>query len=796
MHHSDTAVCPIRDIEKSQEPAVDFSTLPFKPFTSAELSSEVEGAVLQVHLSSLFEALRQRSSDKANLLSYFESIVVNSKVANLFFNSVVVSYLLGILRGSASPLIKSRVCSIFGAMTRHATVIDSTVAKTGLVPTLAEQLRTSSVSLRRKAMCALGEILFYSATQMDEETPEAAWEFPQSIASQVVRCLKPSEDEVVQAYAVKTIENITAQSRSCGPMFGGPEVTQQMVALLGSSHDKLSVSAAVILSHLARLDPSVLPSLIHDITPSTFCSLLAESPDRTQQALVTMLIIALQHSPKVVYTLHDCKSFLPSLVSLLEHSAIIVRGKALLVFLLLFRQNARWMISVSDLRFYSIIDKLQRDSYKYVQCCLHHLVDIMVEIAVLVVRNVQDELSRPSETGKNACSLLPIVFFIVSTQSTRSKVAYSSFVKSLASLVVLFQKLKPEHVEVFFKILEACSMNHKALVMHSEAVVATLLPSLLSQVQCADVRCRFSFWKVFSDISLICIMDDEAFDINSQVKGTSKALADLLLKQLPPILRNLLSDSDPISLCTLKFLSVVVDRCPPIVSILKRTSLIVDLLANFEAGSSKLNSSLISIVKAVVVAEDFTLDNLNDFNLAHKLNSVLRFVETQGQDWCLDLLLDIVFEVLLKISSCLKVQKNTTDLTTLGNYSETVATCAEPLLGNFSFFCSLLRSTPVNSIQTLKEKACHCLALLLQLFSYQFCQHPRQYLTPGRVQDLFSLLKCDKKSLQKRTLEIFEQAFNGPENPILSHAENMGQFRELLKGLSQHEDSSLAATAE
>lgn len=59
--------------------------------------------------------------------------------------------------------------------------------------------------------------------------------------------------------------------------------------------------------------------------------------------------------------------FLPCLIKLLEHSSIVIRGKALLTFLLLFKQDFRWMAIVDpEVKFFHILDRLSRDTFKYV----------------------------------------------------------------------------------------------------------------------------------------------------------------------------------------------------------------------------------------------------------------------------------------------------------------------------------------------------------------------------------------------------------------------------------------------
>lgn len=61
----------------------------------------------------------------------------------------------------------------------------------------------------------------------------------------------------------------------------------------------------------------------------------------------------------------------------MENQSIVIRGKVLLTFLLLFKMNPEWMVIAVELDFYKNIDKLLRDNYKYVQCCLLCLIDTL-----------------------------------------------------------------------------------------------------------------------------------------------------------------------------------------------------------------------------------------------------------------------------------------------------------------------------------------------------------------------------------------------------------------------------------
>ena len=157
-------------------------------------------------------------NDKLNVLIYFESIIMSSNVANRLINSAFMSILLKLLKNVKSPHLKMRLCSILGQLVRHSTVIGNDVAESGLCQSLVDTVKDKNEKVRRKAVASLGELLFYAATQLDDDNTEsgAIWEIPESAVNILVTCLAATEDETVRFYACKTLENITAQSISAG----------------------------------------------------------------------------------------------------------------------------------------------------------------------------------------------------------------------------------------------------------------------------------------------------------------------------------------------------------------------------------------------------------------------------------------------------------------------------------------------------------------------------------------------------------------------------------------------------
>lgn len=94
-----------------------------------------------------------------------------------------------------------------------------------------DTVKDRNEKVRRKAVASLGELLFYAATQLDDDNTEsgAIWEIPESAINIIVTCLASTEDETVRFYACKTLENITAQSISAGYQFATLKVATQLL---------------------------------------------------------------------------------------------------------------------------------------------------------------------------------------------------------------------------------------------------------------------------------------------------------------------------------------------------------------------------------------------------------------------------------------------------------------------------------------------------------------------------------------------------------------------------------------
>ena len=231
-------------------------------------------------MNELYNSIAQNTSinEKVNALLYFESIVINSNVSNRLINSAFMNLLVKMLKTIKTPQIRIRLCSVIGLLIRHSTVIENEVAESEVCLQLIEALKDRNEKVKRKAIAALGEYMFYAATQLDDEQADACWQIKDEAIAAIIRTLKDTEDEVVRFYGCKTLENIAAQSNSAGDRFATVESTNFLLQLFVQQgvNENMRTSAAVALSHIARLEPQLFMILFNKITPKLFCFTLIE----------------------------------------------------------------------------------------------------------------------------------------------------------------------------------------------------------------------------------------------------------------------------------------------------------------------------------------------------------------------------------------------------------------------------------------------------------------------------------------------------------------------------------------
>ena len=115
-------------------------------------------------------------------------------------------------------------------------------------------MKDKSEKVKRKSMAALGELLFYGATQVDEKVNE--WDLSMNLIHSLLKILKnQGEDEIVRMYCCKSIENITAQAKEVGLKFAQIDTLMVLIGCFnGTRNEGYRTSICCCLHHVMQLN--------------------------------------------------------------------------------------------------------------------------------------------------------------------------------------------------------------------------------------------------------------------------------------------------------------------------------------------------------------------------------------------------------------------------------------------------------------------------------------------------------------------------------------------------------------
>lgn len=139
--------------------------------------------------------------EKLNILHYFIRFIQSSENANIIIESFFMDLFLKMLKLAKTQSFKIALCTIIGLLLRHTTVVNNDLAKQGILSITTELVKDKNPKVKRRAIAALGEYIFYGATQLDGTSATEMWDIPHFCISLLMKQIKTSEDEIVKHYA-------------------------------------------------------------------------------------------------------------------------------------------------------------------------------------------------------------------------------------------------------------------------------------------------------------------------------------------------------------------------------------------------------------------------------------------------------------------------------------------------------------------------------------------------------------------------------------------------------------------
>ncbi|GLI65982.1 hypothetical protein VaNZ11_009669 [Volvox africanus] len=502
-HASDTAVKPIvanRRIERLPEPRYDAASLPFRPWSLAEMLSANQ-ADLEGFLTHIYRAIASAAplKDKVNVLSYFETLCVDTNAANVLINSSLTILFIRMLRNARAPTLRIRLASVLGLLVRHATYISEELANTGVVEVLSEALKDKNERVRRRVIATLGELLFYIATQQQDNAaagangsaapadPAVVWGISGNTYAQVIRLLKDKDDEVAAHYAVKTVENICSQGGEWAARFATQDVVLSLVQLINNTGkgEQLRATAASTLARLLRHSPVLVAHTVDKYGIRLFVGCLLEgtvsasasaggtgggnggaggASSKVQTAALNLLNLTLAQqdlSTRARASLAEERGLLPGLIALMDHSLPLIRAKAVVTVMLLGRLSPRWLLEACKAKLIPAVERLVRDKDEYLARALAALRAEAACLVPAIAASISEELAgrggtasgtrrntmgalvtvagagaRP-QPSKSPLALFPVMLHLLTSPHFRSAVVSGQLVAELASWLTL-----------------------------------------------------------------------------------------------------------------------------------------------------------------------------------------------------------------------------------------------------------------------------------------------------------------------------------------------------------------------
>jgi len=732
-HASDMIVKPIvgnRRIERVPEPKWDAGSLPFKPLSLHDLLMAPQ-ATLESFLQQVYVALSSSSAvtDKINLLAYFETLCGDPGAANVLVNSTLMALFVRLLRTQRHDRLRVRLCSVIGKLIRHATYIADELASTNVMEVLADALKDSGEKTKRRAMGALGELLFFAATQQHEGGAGAGagggdaenevegagdggaredreggyvWEVPGTVFSQIARILRQGEDEIVQHYALKAVENIATQGGAWGQRFATQEVAFHAAQIMANTkQDALRGTAASTVCRLCRANPALVPYVVDKCGVRLFVTGLSDASSKSQGASATMLCLAAASDAlqaRVRAQLLEDRQLVGGLLHLFNSALPVLQAKAVLTLGFLCRQSLGFLARVGPKAF-DRLERLSRERDPYLRASL---VAFREEAGAQLggfLGLVSEELSSLSRRkfaaggAPRAASRIQhagILPMLLLSPATRGAALTADLVERVASFLatitapgVAFAGL-PEFRESLVQTLAALQEHAEALTgavdgaakkrggdapspgaeapeppeqarrdrgdALARATAADLLPTLVRTVGAADAdsEVRFASVSLLTDLVLSYLGRVS----RAGGEGASAEVDGAIRAHLLPLLPSLLDErgapgvSEVMPLSSLKMCVALMEAGPQWTAEVAALGAAPKFFDNLSIHSQNNNVHNIRVCRALVVSGALTLEEAARLDVVPRVDSVLAFAHENAVDPFLEPALDLCCSLL------------------------------------------------------------------------------------------------------------------------------------------------------
>jgi serine/threonine-protein kinase ULK4 len=284
---------------------------------------------------------------------------------------------------------------------------------------------------------------------------------PGTTIALVASILRKGEDDVIQHYALKTIENISSQGGDWASRFTTLEVLTNLVHTFKSAAkpESIRATAGSCLVRLVRFSPAVIPSVLDKLPFKDLVAGLARGSVREQQVSLNLLNMALVGSSVInnmgryILSLLEERTLVPSLIALLEQGLEVLRGKAFICAGLLCKINRRWLPSLCNAKLMPIVERAAKEKDSYVQQCVEALLQMIVSVVPGILESISSDIvqlassKRPGNLTpgrgqpRSSIFLFPVVLHLFNSPTSRSRLISEQIMKQFVGFLKQVEKL-------------------------------------------------------------------------------------------------------------------------------------------------------------------------------------------------------------------------------------------------------------------------------------------------------------------------------------------------------------------
>ncbi|MCO5588972.1 hypothetical protein L7F22_042936 [Adiantum nelumboides] len=722
-HPSDLAVRPIMVFKRSErlaDPGYDSRTLPFDPISISDLM-KLSDEELELFLNKVLGSISGNTSlsEKLNTLKYLETLCTNVEGANALINSPLMHMLVKMLRTSKPPAIRIQVIFTMGLLIRHATLIEEDLASSGIITVLSEGLRDKQDKVRRCSMATLGELLFYIATQNEgsprtasgsdavakESKSASAWQVPSTLIALVASILRKGEDDITQHYALKTIENISSQGGEWSARFTNHAVLENLCYIFKASAKQESVrlSAGSCLVRLLRFSSSAISLVLDKLILKDLAMGLTKGNPREQQVNINLLNMCLMGNAsssinKQLASLLEEKTLISALLSMLEQSTEVLRGKSSVCAALLCKVNRRWLAALCGGKLLAVIERLSKEKDSYAKQCIDALIQSIVEVVPNILESIGSDVQQLANgkrlaTGiahttpqsgrsqsRNSLYLFSVALHLFESPVFKEKTVNGQVLKQLAGFLNSLQVASFQGLEDFqatlLRIFEVFGQQSSIPLTFPEVFLREVLPSLaILYRKNSSGDTRFLCLKIFFDV-LVVYLDDIA---NSGRQGTGKYssgcasqedLHYIAKQQFLPYYSKLMDDDDPIPMYAQKLLVMLLDiKCIKIEDIL-HLQLFSQFFDFLRQDFSTINLHNIRLCHFLASSVEVKTSCLSQLEISGRVGALLEFVHARDMEDFLEPSLSLCKSLLMRSTSKERGEAQGDGVTDIGEFGK------------------------------------------------------------------------------------------------------------------------------